>query len=194
MPRLRLARALLLLAALGAAPAARAIDFTLLQVGSIPSALCASSVLTDVTGVAVSYNLLDNGGNANVRFSWTITSANPTISQSLSSTLDPESAVQTDVQDWFDQYFGGSIPVPGNPPIPWTGVIVATPINASGNPVGQSSTFTVQCVGTGQASLVNVGPLAQPSSFPVPVDAPLGLAAAALALAALGARRLRARR
>ncbi|MEO8486428.1 MAG: hypothetical protein ABI585_08825 [Betaproteobacteria bacterium] len=78
-----------------------------------------NSVITDVSGVAVSYNLLDNGGNPNVRFSWTITpTVRPPISQSLTATLDPESAVQTDVQDWFDAHFSGSIPVPGNPSIP----------------------------------------------------------------------------
>jgi hypothetical protein len=105
--------------------------------------------------------------------------------------LDPESAVQTDVQDWFDANFSGGIPVPGSPSIPWTAVIVASPIDAGGNPVGQAATFTIQCVGTGQASLVNIGIAAQPVSVPVPSTSPLALAALALSLLALGMRRAR---
>jgi len=189
MTVLRFLRALPLAAAL-AAPSAHAIDFTLLQVGGVPAALCASGILTDVTGVAVSYNLLDNGGNTNVRFSWTVTSANPTVSASVNAVLDPESAVQTDVQDWFDQFFNGSISVPGSPPIPWTAVIVASPIDAGGNPVGNAATFTVQCVGTGQASLVNIANIVR-TAAPVPADAPWALVALALAIAALGIRRAR---
>ena len=186
----RFIRALSAAALLAAGPA-HAIDFTLLQVGGVPAAACADSIVTDVTGVAVSYNLLDNGGLANVRFSWTITSAGPPISASFNSVLDPESAVQTDVQDWFDANFMGGIPVPGSPSIPWTAVIVASPVDAGLNPVGQAATFTIQCVGTGQASLVNIGPAAAAPSTPVPVDSPLALVALALALLAYGMRRAR---
>jgi hypothetical protein len=191
MLRHRIVRAAALLATLTASAATHAIDFTFLQVGGVPAALCANAILTDVSGVAVSYNLLDNGGLTNVRFSWTITSAGPPISATFNAVLDPESAVQTDVQDWFDANFMGGIPVPGSPSIPWTAVIVASPVDAGLNPVGQAATFTVQCTGTGQASLVNIGPAARALSIPVPVDSPFALAALALALLACGMRRAR---
>jgi hypothetical protein len=185
----RFLRALPLAAALAAAPV-HAIDFTLLQVGGVPAALCQNNEITDVTGVAVSYDLLDNAG-PNVRFSWTITPAvGPVINQSQTFTLIPQSAVQTDVQDWFDTYFGGSVPVPGPPSLPWVGTIVGSPIDSGGNVVGQSATFTVQCSSQGQASIVNVA-VERPPSFPVPVDAPLALVALAAALGALGIRRAR---
>lgn len=189
MGRSSVFRAFVLAGGLAVAPAASAIDFTLLQVGTVPAALCQNNVITDVTGVAVSYNLLDNGGLPNVRFSWTITPAvGPVINQSLESTLDPESAVQTDVQDWFDTYFGGSIPVPGPPSLPWTGVIVGSPIDTNGSVVGQSASFTVQCSVNGQASIANVR-TESPRSVPVPATSPLALAVLALALVVAVARR-----
>lgn len=183
-------RAFVFAGALAAAPAAQAIDFTLISIGQAPSGVCTNNVITNVTGVAVSYNLLDNGvGVNNIRFTWTITpSVGPVIVQSASFWFDPESAAQMDVQDWFDDEFGGSVPVPGNPTPPWTGTIVGTPIDGGGNPVGAASRYTFQCDGT-NASIGDIVNGIQPrSAAPVPVDAPAALAALILACLGLGMR------
>jgi hypothetical protein len=182
-------RAFVLAAGLAAAPAASAIDFTLISIGQAPSGVCLNNVLTNVTGVAVSYNLLDNGGN-NIRFTWTITpSVGPVIVQTASFWFDPESAVQMDVQDWFNDEFGGSIVVPGNPTAPWTGTIVGSPIDGNGNVVGTSARFTIQCSGNGTASVGDVvANIASPAAKPVPVNAPVALAALMASFLALGMR------
>ena len=176
-------RAFVLAAGLAAAPAASAIDFTLISIGQAPSGVCLNNVLTNVTGVAVSYNLLDNGGN-NIRFTWTITpSVGPVIVQTASFWFDPESAVQMDVQDWFNDEFGGSIVVPGNPTAPWTGTIVGSPIDGNGNVVGTSARFTIQCSGNGTASVGDVvANIASPGAKPV------ALAALMASFLALGMR------
>lgn len=199
MRRPSLLRATLFVGALASAPAAHAIDFTLISVGQSPAGVCQNAVITNVTGLAVSYNLLDNGGNANIRFSWTITpSVGPVIQQSLSFVFDPESAVQMDVQDWFDDEFGGSIPVPGSPTAPWTGTFVGSPIDSGGNVVGTSARYTLQCSAQGVASIgdvVSAIPVASNPAKPVPVDSPAALVALALACLGIGlrlaARRLR---
>lgn len=183
-------RALMLAGALALAPSAHAIDFTLISVGQAPSGVCANSVITDVTGVAVSYNLLDNGGNPNIRFTWTITpSSGPPYVNSNNFVFDPESAVQMDVQDWFDNNFGGSIPIPGSPTIPWTGTIVGSPIDSGGNVVGTSARFTLQCTGEGVASIVDVtANISTRPAAPVPVDSPAALALLIAACLAAGMR------
>ena len=189
-------RAFVLAGALAAAPVASAIDFTLISIGQAPSGVCDNNQITNVVGVAVSYNLLDNGnGVDNIRFTWTITpSVGSPFVQSQSFWFDPESAVQMDVQDWFDNEFGGSVPVPGNPSPPWTGTIVGSPIDGGGNVVGTSARYTIHCSANGQATLddvvTNIG---APKAAPVPVDAPAALAALILACLGLGMR-LAARR
>ncbi len=184
-------RTLTLAGALAAAPAAHAIDFTLIEIGQAPSGVCLNSVITNVQDLAVSYNLLDNGPFVNnIRFSWTVTpQVGPVVVQTAAFWFDPESATQMDVQDWFDQEFGGSIPVPGNPSLPWTGTIVGSPIDASGNVVGTSARFTLQCDASGNASIVDVvDDIRPPTALAVPVDSPAALLALALACLGLGMR------
>lgn len=184
-------RAFSLAGALAVAPAAHAIDFTLISIGQAPSGVCANSVITNVQDLAVSYNLLDNGPFvANIRFTWTITpSVGPVIIQTMNFWFDPESAAQMDVQDWFDAEFGGSIPVPGAPTQPWVGTIVGSPIDGAGNVVGTSARFTLQCDVNGNASIVDVvDDIRPPSAMAVPVDSPVALLALALACLGLGMR------
>jgi hypothetical protein len=183
-------RAFVLAGALAAAPVASAIDFTLISIGQAPSGVCDNNQITNVVGVAVSYNLLDNGnGVDNIRFTWTITpSVGSPFVQSQSFWFDPESAVQMDVQDWFDQEFGGSVPVPGNPTPPWVGTIVGSPIDNNGNVVGTSARYTIQCDGTNASVDDIVSGIGRGSATPVPVDAPGALAALILVCLAFGMR------
>lgn len=191
MGQVSVIRAFVLAGALASASAAEAIDFTVVTVPlEIPAAACANNLITNVTGLAVTYNLLDNGTNVpNIRFAWTITpNSGPVINAQASFWFDPESASYPDAQDWFDDYFPGGVAVPGNPAPPWVGTIVGTPIDGNGNAVGTASRYTIQCDGTNASVVSVVSGIGRQTAAAVPVNAPGALFALILACLALGMR------